>query len=127
MTTATAPAPLTAADVRRAIIERASEYPNDNGSRPLRAVVEHVFDVIDWYPADDRLDPDDPDRSELGDDIFRNLRPAEALRLKAIIAEHRDRGQARALEVLREECIAAALAFAAEYPDVPRAMAGQVR
>ena len=50
-----------------------------------------------------------------------DLRASEDARLHKLLAkaEHRALGRARAIVI--EEAVAAALAFAAEYPDAPRA------
>lgn len=69
------------------------------------------------------------DRSELltttepGDVWRSDLRPSEAIRLRQIAREARERAKHRAQEAIVEELVAAALRFAEEYPDAPRAKA----
>lgn len=120
MTTATAPAALTAEDVRQAFETAEAAAPNDRVDRPIEELAVRAFDLIDWQPPDVTLDQDDVDRHEIGAHVFHDLRPSEHERLAAIIHQHRSRAEARIRELLIEELTAAALAFATEYPATVR-------
>ena len=58
---------------------------------------------------------------EAGSSPWRDLRPSEYGRLEAIITAAEARAFARAHAAIVEEAVAAALAFAHEFPDAPRA------
>ena len=64
---------------------------------------------------------DEVDSVESGDKVWSDLRPSEATRLHTLVGEAEQRAQGRCHEVILDELTAAALAFAAEHPDAPRA------
>lgn len=72
-----------------------------------------------WWEAPDV--PDDSHSDESGDEIWSDLRPSEATRLHELIGEAQKRAEQLCIEAIANELTAAALAFAAEYPDAPRA------
>lgn len=107
---------LTEAEIRTAIEDRWTKYPRDNGESALTDAVVHLFDLIDYRPAE----LDDPEMGELGNEIWTNLRPSEAERLRVLADDGRERAIARAREVIIEEVVATALLFDRECPDAPR-------
>ena len=100
MTTATAP--LTEAEARATIAGHVERFGLDiSGSEDAY----HPFDAFVCK----------------GSSPWRDLRPSESARLEAIITAAEARAWARAHAAIVEEAVAAALTFAAEYPDAPRA------
>jgi hypothetical protein len=88
----------------------------------LATVAAHVERFgLDLSRTDDAYAPFDALVSE-GSSPWRDLRPSESARLEAIVVAAEARAWGRAHAAIVEEAVAAALAFAAEYPDAPRAM-----
>jgi hypothetical protein len=87
----------------------------------LATIAAHVEQFgLDISSNDDAYHPFDA-FVDKGSSPWRDLRPSESARLEAIITEAEARAWARAHAAIVEEAVAAALAFAAEYPDAPRA------
>ena len=87
----------------------------------LAMVAAHVERFgLDISRFDDAYHPFDALVSE-GSSLWRDLRPSESSRLEAISTAAEARAWARAHAAIVEEAVAAALAFAAEYPEAPRA------
>jgi hypothetical protein len=87
----------------------------------LATVAAHVERFgLDISRDDDAYHPFDAFVAE-GSSPWRDLRPSESGRLEAIITEAEARAWARAHAAIVEEAVSAALAFAAEYPEAPRA------
>ena len=76
---------------------------------------------LDISSNDDAYHPFDALASCEGSSPWRDLRPSESARLEAIITAAEARAWARCHDALVEEAVAAALTFAGEYPDAPRA------
>ena len=93
--------PPTEADIRAAIDAHVTRY----GVR---------LDSVDamWHPFDALV--------SRGVSPWRDLRPSEDGRLRDLIDAAEARAVARCRAILLEEAVAAALAFAAEYPDARR-------
>ena len=88
----------------------------------LATVAAHVERFgLDISSNDDAYHPFDALASCDGSSPWRDLRPSESARLEAIITAAETRAWARAHAAIVEEAVAAALAFAAEYPEAPRA------
>lgn len=111
MTTATAPAPITEADVRAAIAAREAKFPHDNWSDKLDQATGQVSDPIGYFDDEGFLS-----------DIWTDLRPSEQERLNSLLADAVGAAYVRAKAVILEEVVGAALAFAAECPDARRAV-----
>jgi hypothetical protein len=92
----------------------------------LAIVAAHVERFgLDISSNDDAYHPFDAFVAE-GSSPWRDLRPSESGRLEAIITAAEARAWARAHAAIVEEAVAAALAFAAEFPDAPRAGAATI-
>lgn len=110
MTTATHTAPLTAEDVRTAIEVRTARHPFDAWTHKLGDAVVQAFDPVGYHDAEGSTS-----------DIWTDLRNSEGLRLAQLVDIAAERTIERVRAIVIEEVVAAALAFAAEYPDAPRA------
>jgi hypothetical protein len=88
----------------------------------LRGLVTDYFQAIS-DPAFAVLDATEADWGPLdrSEGPWQDLRPSEALRLRALIGEAERRAVDRARQAIVEEVVAAGLAFVAEYPDAPLA------
>jgi len=99
----TTPAPLTEAALRATIAAHVKRYGFDLASMDE---FYHPFDAI--APLS-RTCP------------WTDLRASEKRRLRKLMETGERTAQARARAIVIEEAVAAALAFAAQYPDAPRA------
>jgi hypothetical protein len=109
----------TEAEIREAIERSATRYSNAGKDKLTEAVMEYADDIR-WDPGDpDGLTP--PACEDRGTALWCDLRPSEADRLKTLLYGAEERAVAACHELIIREYIAAALAFAAEYPDAPRA------
>jgi hypothetical protein len=87
----------------------------------LATVAAHVERFgFDLASVDEAFHPFDAFASCEASSPWRDLRPSETARLEAIITAAEARAWARAHAAIVEEAVAAALVFAAEYPDAPR-------
>lgn len=132
MTTATVQAQPTAADIRAMVQDReaygfSGEATPQNDAEPklvavLRGLITDYFQAIS-DPAFAILDATEADWGPLdrSEGPWQDLRPSEAMRLRALIGEAERRAVERARQAIVEEVIAAGLAFVAEYPDAPLA------
>jgi hypothetical protein len=118
MATATVTTAPTEAEIRAAILAELAELPGDNEVDKLTDTVDRFSYAVDWHRdrdiATDEL-------IEYSADIWTDLRPSQADRLAELVGTARQRAYERAHAVILEEFVSAALAFAAEYPDAPRA------
>ncbi len=109
----------TEAEIRAAIADRMRKYPNDNPRQKLAGAVDQAFDAVGY------IDLDEEGQYDWGtqalSDLWADLRPSEVERLHELIAEAKRRALDAAWAVIAEQVVAAGLAFAAEYPDAPRA------
>jgi len=109
----------TEAEIRAALEERTAKYPSDNGQRLLDEAVDKAFDVVGYIELDEN------DALAFGayalSDLWEDLRPTEVVRLHQLVRWAQERAKAAAWEAIIQECVAAGLKFAAEYPDAPRA------
>lgn len=119
--------PPIAAEIAAAIEERA-KYPGSGTvegglGATLRLLVSDYAQAL--TSSADALEGADPDEwGEPGDDgLWINLRRTEALRLRELVIEAAEQAAARCEAVIRDELVAAGLAFAAEFPEAPRAKA----
>lgn len=112
--TATATRPPSEEDVRA--IEAAYRARYSESAEHLDTAVDYSFAVIDY-----RISPDE-DEHPLGAYVWTNLRPTEAARLRELVEEGRQRALERAREAITAEIVAAAMQFASEFPDAPRAI-----
>ena len=123
MATATVPRgnPPTEAEIRALIESRSARYPTDSIEHRLERALDSAFDTIGYVSLDEQ------GQYDFGEaflsDTWGDLRPSEANRLGELIHEARVRAESRARAAIVEEVVAAALAFAAEHPDAPRAKA----
>jgi hypothetical protein len=109
-------------EIRAAIEAEIAEYPSDNGLRNLGEAIDRLADPIDWHLSGDEDESDeDGTPHQLGDNVWRNLRPTEAARLRLLVERAKLSAFAMAREAIVREIVAAGLTFAAEYPDAPRA------
>jgi hypothetical protein len=115
----------TAAEIRAAIEAACRKYPNDDPRNKLSEAVEAFADPIRWKLNDLALHGDEDEFPQLGDAIWKDLRPTEAARLLELLYEAEQRARDGAIELILLEYVAGALAFAAEFPDVPRGMVGE--
>lgn len=110
----------TAAEIR-AIVDRISRaYPMDNEERALKEAVEHLFTAIDFQRVDWALPGEEPEPDELGNHLWTGLGLVAEAALAVHVAAAKNRALKRARAAIVEEVVAAAIAFAAEYPDAPR-------
>jgi hypothetical protein len=131
MTTATAQKPITEAEIREALAARGNESSSGSttprpGEPKLRAELRGI--AMDYAQAIGEaafltLETTAAEYGDLsGAQPWRDLRPSEAFRLQSLI----DDAIAAAVEVAQaailDNLTAAALTFAAEYPDAPRAV-----
>jgi len=114
---ATGQTPITEAQVRSVIAAHATRYPNDCSDVGILTVAYGLGDAFQYYPP-----TPDKDSSASGDALWTDLRPSERDRLLEIIADAQVRASEKAYAILTDAMVAAALAFAAEFPDVPRPM-----
>ncbi len=122
MATATAP---TEAEIREAIRARIENYPSDDPRTPLREAIKGLAGILRG-PAYDTLESPDPrdgnGMATAPEDLWSgDLRPSEALVLRRHGEAAVERAFERAMALIVEEIVAAALAAAAEIPDAPRA------
>lgn len=113
----------TEAEIRALIDDRSARYPNDSIEHHLDHVLDKAFDTIGYVDLDEQGQRDFG--STFLSDTWADLRPSEADRLGELIAAARQQAAERARAAIVEEVVAAALTFAAEYPDAPRAKALQ--
>jgi hypothetical protein len=111
----------TEAEIHAAIMEGIVAWPQDNADKLIEAV-EAFADPLRWKPGD--VDLIEADYHEMGDTIWRDLRPSECKRLRELLYQAEQRADAAAHDLIVREYTAAALAFAAECPDAPRATRG---
>jgi hypothetical protein len=107
--------PPTEAEIRQALVERVSR--SDSPHVKLGEAIDTAMDVVGYIELDMADDLSVPALS----DLWSDLRPSEARRLAEIVDEAKDRALEAAWEIIAEEAVQAALTFAAEYPDAPRA------
>ena len=109
----------TEVEIRAAIADRITKYPHDNARVKLEYAVDQIFDVVVYVDLDEngRVDLRVPALS----DLWADLRPNEIERVRELIAEAKGRALDAAWPVIADQVVAAAVAFAAEYPDAPRA------
>jgi hypothetical protein len=121
MATATAQRPITEADIRNHLAVRSEQYPHDNPRKKMAEAISEAFDPIGYV----QLSPEDEAGfgSKVLSDLWDDLRPSEAKRLHDLIAEHVKEALEASWAAVVSEVVAAALTFAAEYPDAPRATA----
>jgi len=102
---------------------RLDAYPADDPSDTLRQAIDSYADFLTGpaYAAITSIDPRDPTQDDQPGDVWRDLRPSEAAVLDAIADEAKGRAFERAEAIIIDELVAAALRFAAAYPDAPRA------
>ena len=116
---------LAEADVRAVFAHRARLYPSDDPGRKVKEAIDGWADGIGYVDldAEGRLDFGQDSLSEL----WADLRPSEQARLGALIVAAKARAFSAANAAILDELTAAALAFAAEFPGAPRAVAGPIR
>lgn len=118
----------TEAEIREALRRRVDDWPNDNPLRKLRDAVED-FGAFMHGPAFAILessDPRDPDEGSDSDDVWGcDLRPSEAKALDFYFQEAVERALSDARAAITAVFVERALAFAAEFPDAPRAKVGK--
>jgi hypothetical protein len=127
MTTATAPTlqgPPTEAEIRETIRARLERFPSDDPRDQLRSAIEDIAGILTGpaYDALESPDPREPDGNEWPLYLWSSdLRPSEA----AILKRHGEAAEVaafdRALAVIIDEVVAAALAAGQEGPQIPRA------
>lgn len=108
-------------EIRRLLAERLAKYPRDGGEEHLNEAVDEMFDLIDYCPLNQQEAFDQWPHTAIGDDVWADLRPTEWKRLGDIVHEAKARAYDRARALIIDELVNAALVFAAEYPDAPRA------
>lgn len=114
----------TEAEIRQAIRLQSEAWPDDSPAAHLRDVVEDfgsfmhgpAYAVLD---SPDPLDPDEPD--SVGDVWGRDLRASEAKALEFYYQEAFERAFSDGRAAIESAFVEAALRFAAEFPDAPRA------
>ena len=115
----------TEAEIREAIAWRISTaWPGDNPADAIREAIEQMGDFM-YGPSADKLSGE-PARGllprEWPGDLWDDLRRPEAARLDELYVLGTKRALGMCLELVMDELVAVALAFAAEYPDAPRAV-----
>lgn len=108
MTTATA-APLTEAEIRAAI-----EDALDHSTIDIGQLIYSFLQPIDYIP--------EPERANCRPALWDNLRPSEAARLSELVERVYCDLEPEIERMIADAVVGAALAFAAEYPDAPRAI-----
>jgi hypothetical protein len=111
----------TEAEIRAAVEAEIEAYPRDNGLRKLSEGIERLFDPIAWQLSGDPDDVDDEGNpGQLGDRIWRDLRPSEAARIHLIVERAKLETFALCRALIVDQVVKAGLAFAAEFPKAPR-------
>lgn len=115
----------TESEIRTALRQRVEAYPADNPKDTLREAVRSWAATL-ISPAFDTLesiDPRDGPTSSEPDDLWRDLRPSEAVTLRDLARAAIERAIERCDAVILDELTAAGVRFAMEHPDAPRAAA----
>jgi hypothetical protein len=115
----------TEAEIRASIEAAWQQFPNDDPRRRLAEVVPAFADPIRWQLGDSDLLEEEQEFGQLGDAIWKDLRPTEAVRLLKLLYAAEQRALAGAIDLIVGEYVAAALAFAGEFPDIPRGPVGE--
>jgi hypothetical protein len=113
----------TEAEILDSLRQRVERWPDDNPMTKLRDAIESLADFM-HVPAYAILDSPDPleDRTaEAGDIWGYDLRPSEARALDYHYREAVEHAMSDAQAAIDEVIVRHALAFAAEFPDAPRA------
>jgi len=111
----------TEAEIRATIEAAWGDSPRDDPRDKLAQAVEAFAQPIRWKLNGIELAADEAEFAQLGDALWKDLRPSESVRLLDLLYEAEQRALERAQETIMGEYTAAALAFAAEFPDAPRA------
>jgi len=107
-------------EIRAELNRRVTDYPHDDPREPLKEAIDAWASIL-TSPAYDILESPDPrDEGDDSTELWADLRPSEAIVLRRLATEAIDRVFERCQELVTEEVVAAALAFAAEHPDAPR-------
>lgn len=114
----------TEAEIREALRLRVEAHPSDDPLKELRSAVED-FGAFMHGPAFEVLEsPDSRDEKYVYDvdDVWGyDLRPSEARALDFYYRQAVDQAVSDALAAITDTYVRAALQFAAEFPDAPRA------
>jgi hypothetical protein len=120
MVAATISSKPTEKELRQIIRDRADRYRNDSPRERLAEVIDKYCDPLGYVPIADEQDREDF-AAKAFSDTWADLRPSEVERLDQLLTDARARAAERAEAVILEELVAAALTFADEHPDAPRA------
>jgi hypothetical protein len=101
------------------------QFPRDDPRNKLAEAVEAFADPIRWKLNDLDLQGDETEFHQLGDAIWKDLRPSEAVRLLELLYEAEQRVRGAAVELVIRQYVDAALTFAAEFPNAPRGPVGE--
>ena len=104
-------------EIRDLLEARIAQYPSDSGESNLSESIEQFFDLIDYKVETDSATDE---AIEYGNDVWTDLRPSHGRRLQQLATEGRERAYEQARTLIIEGVVAAALRFAAEYPDAER-------
>jgi hypothetical protein len=113
----------TEAEIREAISYRMAALPGDDPADHILEGIEEMADFM-YGPSTDKLSGEPAHRTSARKcpaDVWDDLRRPEAACLDALYTEATQRALARCLEVVTEELVIAGVAFAAAFPDAPRA------
>src|SRR5687768_15534457 len=105
-------------EIREILADRERRYPHDFGDK-LAEAIDHAFDAIGYVELDEQGQYDFG--GEWLSDTWADLRQSEQRYLAGAILQAKGRALASAREAIVGEVVAAALQFAREYPDAPRA------
>jgi hypothetical protein len=120
MSVPSVPSAPTEAEIRATIETYLAEWPRP--SDDLREVIVSFGDPVEYQVRPDEVTGR---LIEYGNDVWTDLVPSQARRISQLMATAQERAFQRARAAIIEEYVSAALAFAAEFPDAPRAKAGR--
>lgn len=109
----------TEAEIREAIEDRNRRYRKDASDR-LAEAVDTALDALAYIEIDDGLG--DHSGAVVLSDLWTDLRPSEAARLRELIDVARQRLLASLWPMVVDAALEAGVTFAREYPDAPRAV-----
>ncbi|MBX3029066.1 MAG: hypothetical protein KF809_02785 [Chloroflexi bacterium] len=112
--TATRPWTPTIEDIEQALSDWHARWGSvHHDDETLKLAIDEYADVVDHTL-------DLPDQDDEPCQLWRDLRPSQATRLRELADQAKVRAHSRCREVILAELLVAAQTFAAEHPDAPR-------
>ena len=111
----------TEAEIRQVIHDRAAKFPGDNPRDKLDEGIDKALDALGYVELDDDEQDGMPSGATVISDLWTDLRPSEAVRLRDVVHDVRTELRDALWSMIEDRVVAAGLTFAAEHPDAPRA------